>query len=74
MWYIDDGDIMCHPVLVPFCLHEFDDANAKAGGERNPQKSEVICFVDDLNAALPEWKVDDVQKLASIRFSGFSGC
>ena len=23
LWYMDDGDILCHPVLVPSFLHEF---------------------------------------------------
>ena len=40
------------PILVPSYLHEFDDANAKVGAERNPQKTEVVCYVDDLDAAL----------------------
>ena len=38
MWYVDDGDIMCHPILVPSHLHEFDDANAKVGAEREGQR------------------------------------
>ena len=29
LWYMDDGDIMCHPILVPSFLQEFDVANAK---------------------------------------------
>ena len=35
MWYMDDGDIMCHPILVPSFLQDFDVANAKVGAERN---------------------------------------
>ena len=57
---------MCHPILVPSYLHELDDANAKVGAERNPQKTEVTHYVDDLNAAPPEWKVDDVQNMATV--------
>ena len=34
LWYMDDGDILCHLVLVPY-LHEID-ANDKVGAERNP--------------------------------------
>ena len=37
LWYMDDGDIMCHPILVPSFLQEFDVANAKVGAERNPR-------------------------------------
>ena len=65
-WYMDDGDIMCHPILVPSYLHEFDDANAKVGAERHPQKTEVIYCVDDFGAAPPEWKIDEVRKLATV--------
>ena len=60
------ADIMCHPVLVPSCLHEIDDANNKVGAERNPQKTGVSCCVEDLNAAPPEWKIEDVRKLATV--------
>ena len=62
---MDDGDIMCHPVLVHSYFHEFDDANAKVGEERNLHKKEVIYCVDDLGAP-PEWKVDDVRKLVTV--------
>ena len=48
---MDDGDILCHPLLVPTYLLEFDVANAKVGAERNPQKTEVIYHVNDLGAA-----------------------
>ena len=54
LWNMDDGDIMCHPVLVPSYLHEFDDAKAKVGAERTPQKTEVVHSVDDPVAAPPE--------------------
>ena len=64
--YMDDGDIMCHPVLMHCYFHEFDDANAKVGEERNLHKKEVIYYVDDQGAAPPEWKVDDVRKLATV--------
>ena len=35
LWYMDDGDIMCHPILVPSNLQEFDVADAKVGVERS---------------------------------------
>ena len=59
--YMDDGDVMCHPILVPCYVQEFDVANAKVGAERNPQKTEVIHYVNDLDAALPEWRIRVVQ-------------
>ena len=34
--YMDDGNIMCHPILVPSFLQEFDVSNAKVGAEREP--------------------------------------
>ena len=55
-WYMDDGDISCHPILVLF-LQDFDVADAKVGAERNPLKTEVIYYVNDLDAAHPEWRV-----------------
>ena len=51
LWYVDGVDILCHPILVPSYLQEFDDANEKVGGERSPQKTEVIYYVEDLDAA-----------------------
>ena len=62
----DDGDILCHPILVPSYLRDFDDANDKVGAERNPQKTEVIYYAADLDAALSEWKIDDVRLHASV--------
>ena len=58
--------VTCLPVLVPSCLHEFDDANTKVGAERNPQKTVVETYIEDLDAAPPQWKVDDVRKLATV--------
>ena len=66
VWEVDDGDILCHPILVPSYLQEFDDANDKIGAERNPLKTDVIYHVADLAAAPPEWKVDEVRKLVSV--------
>ena len=65
LWYTDGGDIHCHPILVPSCLQELDDANEKVGAERNPQKTEVI-YVADLDAGPLEWKTDVVRLLASV--------
>ena len=61
---MDDGDIMCHPILVPSYLQEFDDANAKVGAEQNPQQTEVIYNVNDLDAAPLEWRIHEVQNMA----------
>ena len=35
---MDDGDILCHPILVLPFLQDFDVANARVGAERNPLK------------------------------------
>ena len=66
MGYTDDGDILCHPILVPTYLQQFDVANAKVGAERNPQKTEVIYYVNDLDAAPLEWRIRDVQNMAKV--------
>ena len=65
-WYMDDGNIKCHPILLlPFLQDfDFDVANARVGAERNPLKTEVIYHVNDLDAAPPEWKIGDVRSLA----------
>ena len=63
---MNDGDIMCHPILVPSYLQEFDDANAKVGAERNPQKTEVTYNVNDLVAATPERMMGDVQNMSKV--------
>ena len=57
LWYVDDGDIMCHPILVPSFLQEFDVGNAKVGAARKPQKAEVR----ELDATPLEWRILDVQ-------------
>ena len=66
LWYMDDGDVMCHPILVPFFLQEFDAANAKVVAERNHQKTEVIYCENNLDAALLEWRIRDVQNKAKL--------
>ena len=63
---MDDGDILCHPISVPSHLQEFDVANTKVGAERNPQKTEGIHFVTDLDAAPLEWRIGDVQNMAKV--------
>ena len=61
LWYMDDGDTMCHPILVPSYLHEFD---AKVGAERKRQKTKVIYYVNDLDVAPLEWRIHQVQNMA----------
>ena len=61
---MDDGDIMCHPFLVPSFLLDFDVANARVGAEWNPLKTEVTYYVNDLDAAPPEWRIGDVRSVA----------
>ena len=41
-WYMDDGDLMCHPSLVLPILQDFDVATTRVGAERNPLRTEVI--------------------------------
>ena len=66
LWYTDDGDILCHPILVPSYLQELDVANAKVAAERKPQKTEVIYHVNDLDAAPLEWRHGDVHDMAKV--------
>ena len=64
-WYMDDGDICVTQswCCLPF-LQDFHVANARVGAERNPLKTEVIYFVNDLDAAPPEWRIGNVRKMA----------
>ena len=65
-WHMDDGDIMCHPILVLLFLQDFEVANARVGAERNPLKTGVIYYVNDLDSAPPEWRIHDVQSMAKV--------
>ena len=62
-----DGDNLCHPMLVPSYLQAFDAASDKFGAERNTQKTEVVYYLPNLEAALLECKIDDVCLLASVK-------
>ena len=63
-WCVHDGDIFCQPILVPSFLKAFDVANDKFG--TGPQKTEVIYYLANLDAALPERKVGEVRLLDSV--------
>ena len=63
-WYMDDGDIVCHPILVLPFLQDCDVANARVGAERNPLNTEVVYYVNDLDAAPSKWRNGDVRSLA----------
>ena len=62
---MDDGDSMCRPILVPSFLQELDVANAKVEEEQN-QKAEVIFHGNDVDAALLESRIRDVQSMAKV--------
>ena len=38
-WYLDDGDILCHTILILPYLQAFDNANVKIGAKRNPKEN-----------------------------------
>ena len=59
-WYL------FHPLLVLPFLPAFDAANVSIGSERNPEKTEVVYYVADLDTALLDWKINDVRQLASV--------
>ena len=50
----DDGDILCHPVLVLHYLAVFDTAIAEIVAERNRQKTEVV-------SDLGNWKIGNLR-------------
>ena len=59
-WCMDDGGIVCHPILVLPSLQDFDVDNSRVGAEWNPLKTEVTHYVNDLDAAPLEWRTGDV--------------
>ena len=46
-------------------LQDVDVVNARVGAERNSLNTEVVYYVNDLDAAPPEWRVGDVRSLAT---------
>ena len=46
-----DGDILCRPLLVLPYPQAFDAANVAIEAERNPQRTDVIYNVADLDTA-----------------------
>jgi hypothetical protein len=67
-WYLDDGDILCHPLLVLPFLDAFDEANAKIGAERNILKTEVLYYATQptLEQHAAQWQLDQVRTKASV--------
>jgi hypothetical protein len=67
-WYLDDGDILCDPLLVYHFLASFDGSNGEVGGERNRLKTEVIYYADQstIEANAATWRVAEVRELASV--------
>ena len=47
--------------------------NVYIGAERNPQTREVIYHVKDLDAPLPEWKINNVRQSASVSTAACGG-
>ena len=74
-WYLDDGDVLCHPRLVPEYLRHFDEANPQVGGDRNRVKTEVIYYADQatLEAHDVEWQLDAVRELATVETAAAPG-
>ncbi len=74
-WYLDDGDILCDPMLVCPLLQRYDRTDAEVGGLRNRPKSEVIYMVDEATLALyaDPWQLETVKTLAAVRTPDESG-
>ena len=62
-------------MMVTFCVtrskcrltcRKFDNPNANVGAGRTPLNTEVIHYVDELSAAPPAWRSDDVQNTAKV--------
>ena len=56
-WYMDEGDVMRRPILVLSLCRTSTLPMTESERRRNPLKTELIYFVNDLDAAPPEWGV-----------------
>ena len=67
-WYLDDGDVLCCPLLVNHFLVAFDQANPQAGAKRSKPKTEVIfyCSQDELDANSQQWALEEIRQLESV--------
>ena len=68
-WYLDDGDIICDPLLVLPHLKAFDQANAPAGAQRNLIKTEVVLLASEEEIARNStaWNLEQVRALATVK-------
>ena len=67
-WYLDDGDVLCDPLLVPAYLRAFDDANKLVGAMRNAKKTEVVYYAtrDEMERNSSIWRLEEVRGMASL--------
>lgn len=74
-WYMDDGDALCHPSLVRQYLQLYDEETAKAGGQRNKTKTEVVFYASEecLNEHAAEWHLEEVRQLATVSLADAPG-
>ena len=52
-------------LVLPYPL-AFNTANVKIGVERNPQKTQVIYYLPDLETAPRPWRINSVRPSASV--------
>ena len=67
-WYLDDGDIICDPLLVMPYLECFDRANPKVGADRNRKKTEVIYYAteEEMRNHRETWQLGRVEREAAV--------
>ena len=67
-WYLDDGDILCSPLLVKPFLIAFDRVNPVVGAERSCSKTEVTyyCTEEELEVNAGPWRLGDIRSMASV--------
>ena len=77
-----DGDIMCHPTLVPSSSPDFERRQRhQSWSGTNPQETEVIYHVNNQDSAPRGWRIHDAQSMAKVSTgtarsitSGTAGC
>ena len=63
---MDDGDILCHPILVPSYLQEIDAANEKIWSRTQTTEDRSYLLIAEPGGGLVQWKVAVDRLLASV--------
>ena len=68
VWFLDDGTVVCDPLLVVPYLLAFDDASGEKKASRNLSKSNVIIYAPQevIDANADAWRLSETRSLAKV--------